>query len=94
MEKIRKTIKTRERQALAASRGDGQKLVVVTVRCLTNPRNENAWKRVGQAFCEQQALDFIRFTSDPLVVANVYEMDIAAFLLAATLVEPKEKEEE
>lgn len=94
MAKIRKTIKTRERLALAAVRGDEQKLVEATVTTFTNPRNENAWKRIGQAYCDRHDLDFIRFTSKPLVIANVYEMDITDFLLDATLVEPKKETEE
>lgn len=93
MNKIRKTIKTRERSALAAVRGDEQKLVEVTVTTFTNPRNENGWKRIGQAFCDRHDLDFIRFTGEPLVVADVYEMELTDFLLSATLVEPKEREE-
>lgn len=94
MNKIRKTIKTRERSALAAVRGDEQKIVWITVTTFTNPRNENAWKSIGRAFCDRHDIDFIRFTGDPLVVANVYEMDTEDFLLNATLVEPKKETEE
>lgn len=94
MDKIRKTIKIRERTALAAARGDEQKVVEATVTTFTNPRNENAWKRIGQAYCDRHDLDFIRFTSDSVVVANVYEMDITDFLLDATLVGPKKETEE
>ena len=94
MDKIRKTIKTRERSALAAPRGDDRELVEVVVTTFKNPRNENEWRRVGIAFCDSQHLDFIRFTGDPVVVADVYEMELTDFLLSATLVEPKEKEEE
>lgn len=93
MDKIRKTIKTRDRSALAATRGDEQKFVEVTVFTFTNPRNENAWKRIGRAFCDRHDLDFIRFTSEPFVVGAVYEMELTDFLLSATLVEPKEEEE-
>ena len=94
MEKIRKTIKTRARSALAAPRGDDREVVEVVVTTFKNPRNENEWRRVGIAFCDSQHLDFIRFTGDPVVVANVYEMDITGFLLDATLVEPKKETEE
>lgn len=98
MDKIRKTIKTRGRLALAVPRGDGngdvRELIEVAVSTYTNPRNENAWKRIGQAFCDRHDLDFVRFTGEPIVIADVYEMDIMDFLLNATLVEPKKETEE
>lgn len=94
MDKIRKTVKTRVRPALAAPRGGDMELEEVEVTTFKNPRNENAWLRVGRAFCDSRNLDFIRFTSDPVVVANVYEMDITDFLLNAPLVDPKKETEE
>ena len=98
MYKIRKTIKTRERTALAVARGDEKRVVEVAVTTFTSPRNESSWKKLGREVCSRHDQDFICFIDEPEVVVSVYEMDITDFLLSATLVEPKvepkEKEEE